>query len=69
MIAAVRVGLVMSVLPVRDQVAPAYAEQRSTLAKKIGLGRKPVPAPVAPEPKPAVAQRPAVRVGGRRKST
>ncbi len=48
-------------------VAPAYAEQRSTMAKKIGLGRKPAPAPVAPEPKPAAAQRP-VRVGGRRKS-
>ena len=48
-------------------VAPAYAEQRSTLAKKIGLGRKPAPAPVVPEPKPAAAQRP-VRVGGRRKS-
>jgi predicted transcriptional regulator len=49
-------------------VAPAYAEQRSTLAKKIGLGRRPAPAPAAPEPKPAVAQRP-VRVGGRRKSS
>ena len=43
-------------------VAPAYAEQRSALAKKIGLGRKPAPvpapAPVVPEPKPAAAQRP-----------
>jgi predicted transcriptional regulator len=52
-------------------VAPVYAEQRSALARKIGLGRKPAPvpepAPVAPEPKPAAAQRP-VRVGGRRKS-
>jgi len=47
-------------------VAPAYAEQRSTLAKQIGLGRKPAPAPTASEPTVA-AQRPA-RVGGRRKS-
>jgi predicted transcriptional regulator len=53
-------------------VAPAYAEQRSALARKIGLGRKPAsapaPAPVAPEAKPAVEQRPPLRVGGRRKS-
>lgn len=50
-------------------VAPTYAEQRSILAKKIGLGRKPAPvqAPVAPEPAPAAPQRP-LRVGGRRKS-
>jgi predicted transcriptional regulator len=48
-------------------VAPAYAKQRSTLAKKIGLGRKPALAPVAPEPAPAVSQR-SLRVGGRRKS-
>jgi predicted transcriptional regulator len=33
-------------------VAPSYAEQRRTLAKKIGLGRKPKSAPVAPA-KPA----------------
>jgi predicted transcriptional regulator len=53
-------------------VAPAYAEQRSALARKLGLGRKPAsalaPAPVAPEAKPAAAQRPPLRVGGRRKS-
>ena len=50
-------------------VAPAYAEQRSSLAKKIGLGRKPAatPAAVAPEPTPAPGKRP-LRVGGRRKS-
>jgi predicted transcriptional regulator len=48
-------------------MAPAYAEQRSTLASKVGLGRKPASAPAAPEPKTAAAQRP-VRVGGRRKS-
>ncbi|MDP9143083.1 MAG: MucR family transcriptional regulator [Actinomycetota bacterium] len=48
-------------------VAPAYAAQRSALAKEIGLGRKraatpppaPEPAPAAPEPRP--------RVGGRKK--
>ena len=34
-------------------VAPAYAAQRSTLAKSIGLGRKPVE--TAPEPEPAPA--------------
>jgi predicted transcriptional regulator len=38
-------------------VAPDYAARRSTLAKKIGLGRKPVaqpepPPPPAPEPEP-----------------
>jgi predicted transcriptional regulator len=50
-------------------VAPVYAEQRSALAKKIGLGRKPAAAPAiaAPEPAPAARKRP-VRVGGRRKS-
>lgn len=31
-------------------VAPAYAEKRRELAKKIGLGRKPAtPAPAAPK--------------------
>ena len=37
-------------------VAPSYAERRSTLAKSIGLGRKPAPRPAAElgeEPKPA----------------
>ena len=50
-------------------VSPAYAEQRSYLAKQIGLGRKPVatPAIVATEPAPA-APKPSLRVGGRRKS-
>ena len=50
--------------------APAYTEARSALAKQIGLGRKPAPAPalITPEPQPAAEQRPAVRVGGRRKS-
>ena len=36
-------------------VAPKYAEHRSELAKKIGLGRKPLP--VAAEPSPAPAKR------------
>ncbi|MFE0759254.1 MucR family transcriptional regulator [Inquilinus sp. NPDC058860] len=41
-------------------VAPNYAQQRSTLAKKIGLGTgrgKPPAEPVAPAPKPAKAPR------------
>ncbi len=41
-------------------VSPNYAQQRSTLAKKIGLGTgrgKATPAPVAPAPKPAKASR------------
>ena len=44
-------------------VAPAYAAQRSTLARSHGLGRKPVePAPL-PEPEPApVAKKPARRM-------
>lgn len=33
-------------------VAPNYAEQRSNLAHKIGLGRKPNAAPAAPDPAP-----------------
>src|SRR6476619_5098812 len=39
-------------------VAPAYAAQRSELAKTIGLGRKRVEAIPQPEPEP-VAQKPA----------
>ena len=47
-------------------VAPAYAALRSTLAKSIGLGRK--PADVAPEPEPApAAEKPARRVAVGRK--
>jgi len=46
-------------------VAPAYAAQRSTLAKEIGLGRKAAPPP-PPEEAPA-ARRPSRRVGGRRR--
>ena len=47
-------------------VAPAYAAQRSSLAKQIGLGRKRAATPPMPDPTPApkAAPRP---VGGRRK--
>ena len=48
-------------------VAPAYAAQRSELAKSIGLGRKPVDAAPAPEPELVVAQKPARRVAVGRK--
>ena len=46
-------------------VAPNYAARRSTLAKSIGLGRKPAvvaapppPPPPPPEPEPVVAEEP-----------
>jgi predicted transcriptional regulator len=45
-------------------VAPAYAEQRSALAKKIGLGAKPA---AAPEPVPAPKE-PRRRAAGRKKA-
>ncbi len=48
-------------------VAPNYAEQRSTLAKQIGLGRKPAAAPPAPEPPPA-AKTPRRRAAGRKQA-
>ena len=38
-------------------VAPKYAEHRSELAKKIGLGRKPLPAAAEPAPAPAKRSR------------
>ncbi len=38
-------------------VAPNYAEHRSSLAKKIGLGRRPEPVKPAPAPPPAPARR------------
>ena len=47
-------------------VSPAYAEARSTLAKQIGLGRKPAPVPVAPEPEVGAAQRRLAWVGRRK---
>jgi predicted transcriptional regulator len=45
-------------------VAPAYAEQRSTLAKKIGLGRRPAAQLEATLP---LAEEPKRRAAGRRK--
>jgi predicted transcriptional regulator len=47
-------------------VPPAYAAQRSAMAKRIGLGRKPAAAPPAPEPSPA-APEPGRRAGGRKR--
>ena len=50
-------------------VPPAYAAQRSAMAKRIGLGRKPAVAaavPPAPEPSPA-APEPRRRAGGRKR--
>ena len=45
-------------------VAPAYAEQRSSVAKRLGLGRKKVaPAPPPPAPPPA-GKEPSRRVTG-----
>jgi predicted transcriptional regulator len=50
-------------------VAPSYAEQRSTIAKQIGLGRKLVPAPQPPEPEPSPAPKePRRRAAGRKKA-
>ena len=46
-------------------VAPAYAAQRSELAKQSGLGRKAAPSPPAEEA-PAPKSQPR-RVGGRRR--
>ena len=42
-------------------VAPAYAAQRSALAKSLGFGRKRADAATGPEPEP-VAEKPARRV-------
>lgn len=51
-------------------VAPSYAEQRRTLAKSIGLGRKPRKAPAAPAAAPAAAPTKAAKTpaAGRRRS-
>ena len=38
--------------PDYPMVAPNYSAQRQTLARRIGLDRKPAPTPPAPEPKP-----------------
>jgi predicted transcriptional regulator len=48
-------------------VAPAYAAQRSALAKQIGLGRKRAAEPRAPEAAPPKAKEPRRRAAGRRK--
>jgi predicted transcriptional regulator len=45
-------------------VAPAYAQQRSALAKQIGLGRKPMPQPETPP----LTEEPKRRAAGRRKA-
>ena len=51
-------------------VSPAYAAQRSELAKQIGLGRKPAAAAPSPAPEPApAAPEPPRRAAGRRKKT
>jgi predicted transcriptional regulator len=49
-------------------VSPAYAAQRSAMAKQIGLGRRraAAPPPPAPEPTPA-APEPRRRTGGRKR--
>ena len=52
-------------------VAPAYAELRSTMARRIGLGRRPAAAEAPePQPEPVPAAEPARqrRPGGRRKA-
>jgi len=49
-------------------VAPAYAEQRSSVAKRLGLGRrKPAPVPQPPEPPPAPTE-PRRRAASRKKA-
>ena len=51
-------------------VSPAYAAQRSDLARQIGLGRKPAAAAPSPAPEPApAAPEPPRRAAGRRKKT
>jgi predicted transcriptional regulator len=58
--------------PDYPMVAPDYAAQRSVLAKRIGLGRKPAAAvpPPAPEPElaPAAQEEPRRRAAGRKKA-
>jgi len=56
--------------PDYPMVAPSYAAQRSALAKRIGLGRKPAAAPPpAPEPEPApAAKEPRRRAAGRKRA-
>ena len=49
-------------------VAPAYAARRSEMAKQLGLGRKPAPAPLPPKLAPTAAKPSPRRVGGRKKA-
>ena len=44
-------------------VAPSYAAQRSNLAKKIGLGRKPEPEKPTKAPRKRAARKPAAKKG------
>ena len=44
-------------------VAPSYAAQRSDLAKKIGLGRKPEPEKPVKAPRKRAARKPAAKKG------
>ena len=48
-------------------VAPAYAAQRSALAKQIGLGRKAAPQPPPAKSAPAPAKPTPRRIGGRKR--
>jgi predicted transcriptional regulator len=50
-------------------VAPAYAEQRSSVAKRIGLGRRVALAPQPPEPPPAPKEPPRRTAGAKRRAT
>jgi predicted transcriptional regulator len=50
-------------------VAQAYAEQRSSLAKRIGLGRRPAPVPPPPEPPPAPKEPPRRAASAKRRAS
>ena len=43
--------------PDHPLTAPAYSERRSTMAKQLGLGRRPVPVVAEPPPSPAPRRR------------
>src|SRR5215469_11706906 len=43
--------------PDHPMTAPAYSERRSTMAKQLGLGRRPVPIVAEPPPSPAPRRR------------
>ncbi len=48
-------------------VAPSYASARSSMAKQMGLGRKPDPIAAAPQPVPDVVEPPVVKAKPKRK--